>query len=237
MEGGYPGILVIHGQHRLGHGVLIERGLVAFDGAHGNHVARALLRLLEAAGIARDHRDAAQHRLHDDEAEAFVPERRHHQDARLGEDVVDARSVGEDAYVGEARERGAVLGGGAPTGDGGEFAARHAGGGFEEDADAFHGAWVDHDDAAAVEVRVNRATGLGRRWADELRWGGGRGNARCIRPCDGRWRRCRRIVRRARPRRGRDSSSRGRTGRTAECARGKRRGRARCGGLHAAARG
>ena len=70
------------------------------------------------------------------------------------EDVVDARSVGKDAYVGEARERGAVFGGGAPTGDDGEFPVRHAGGGFEEDADAFHCAWVDHDDAAAIEVRV-----------------------------------------------------------------------------------
>ncbi len=146
MEGGYPRLLVVHGQHRFRHGVFVERGLVAFDGAHGNDVARAFLRFLETAGIARDHRDAAQHRLHDDEAEAFVPKRGHHQDARLGENVVDARSVWKDAYVGEARERGAVLGRGAPTGDSSELPARHAGSGCEEDADAFHRAWVDHED-------------------------------------------------------------------------------------------
>ena len=43
---------------------------------------------------------------------------------------------------------------------GAEFPARHAGRGFEEDADALHGAGIDHYDAAAVEVFVERERAL-----------------------------------------------------------------------------
>ena len=92
-------------------------------------------------------------------------------------------------------------------------------------ADALHGAGIDHDDAGRGRSSRKSGTGLGRRsggWMTAA--AAAQGSRRCIRPCDGRWRRCRPIAQPVPPRRDRDSSSRGRMGRTGECARGRRRG-------------
>ena len=110
----------------------------------GNHVTGSPLGLLEAARIAGHHGNAAQHALHHDQAEPFVPQRRHQQDPGAREHVVDVARIRQEPDIGQPFERPAIVRRGAPAGHDTEGARRHEAPPPEEDRDALDRAGIDH---------------------------------------------------------------------------------------------
>ena len=164
-QGRHPRRGVVLAHHGARHGVLVEHRLVALDGVHRDDVPGAVLGLHQAAGIAGHHGDAAQHALHDDEAEAFVPQRRHEQHAGARQHFVDIARVGQETHIGQALQRAPVVAGGAPTRHHAEFDFGQTRGGFEKDGQPLDGARIDHGDQPGVEVGVigERAGAVDRR--------------------------------------------------------------------------
>ena len=92
-----------------------RRPVVALDGVHRNYVAGALLASMrppESLATTGMPRSIA---LHHDQAEAFVPERRHQQHARLRQYVVDIARVRQMRTFGRCASALPVGGGGAPS--------------------------------------------------------------------------------------------------------------------------
>ena len=159
-EGGDPGLQILFNVDRLRHVVFVEVGLVTGNGLNGEYVARAGLGFGEAAGVGGDNGKAAEHGLHCDQPEAFVPKRRHEQEAGLGQDVFDVGNGFEDGDVGQGREKVAIGGGGAPTSEGGEFEMGQAPSEAGEDGDPLDDARVDHQNVAVVKAAEMLPRGL-----------------------------------------------------------------------------
>ena len=152
VKGGDPGFQILLDVDRLRHVVFVEVGLVAGDGPDGENVAGAGLGFGEASGIGGDDGEAAEHGLHGDEAEAFVPEGGHEEKAGLSQHVLNVRDGFEDGDVGQGGEQRAVGGGGAPAGEGGEFQMGQATRKAREDGDPLDDAGIDHQDVAVREA-------------------------------------------------------------------------------------
>jgi hypothetical protein len=149
-----PGILRRDGGDR--DALLVETLLVTPYGSDRQDVVHAQLRLGQAAHVARQHRNAAQHGLDRHVAEGLTPDRRHEQHAGLAEDLVDVRRRRPQADVRQRRERRPVLRRGPPGGHREEGKVREAARQLQEDRDPLDRAGVDQRHGAAVEIAQRR---------------------------------------------------------------------------------
>src|ERR1039457_3450336 len=128
-----PWFEVLLRNNRPRHVRFVEFGKVALDGPHRNHKASALPRLAKTAGVARDHGNRPEHRLHRNQSEAFIPEGRHEQNASLPERLIDVVYAFDELDIVQSGQRFSGGCAGAPAWEPRERVLPKSGSQFDED--------------------------------------------------------------------------------------------------------